>query len=105
MRKAELKQHVSIETKKALTAVEEMWAQVDKLREKIIGDTADERPVGSFTVEEYCIKYKISESTGRRHIDKFFKSGLVDRVYVRIPDTRGAIQRTSVYRFIKKPAK
>lgn len=74
------------------------WEEMDNLRETYVQPTKSE---GSFTVEDWALRYKLSKSTARRELEKLRAEGLVE--VARIPGRGGHL--TAYYRRITHATK
>lgn len=64
--------HLENSTLTALSALDGMWAQLDAVRSHL---AVVERPVDSFTIDEYVAKYDVPYESARSQLRNFVKSG------------------------------
>lgn len=74
-----------------------MWNKVESIRGRIRGECLTERPAGSFTITEYCARYRVSINTGTHQLDRLRRANLVRKSRVLLPDALGRMVMQNVY--------
>lgn len=78
----------------------ELWAAVDAVRAQSMPQS--ERPKGSFTVEEYAKRYKITPAAARAQLCRMVAGGIFERhrILGKASDDRNCVM--CVYTVVKK---
>lgn len=74
-----------------------MWKQVGDIRDRIRGACLTERPAGSFTIEEYCIRFGICINTAQHQLARMTGAGALRKARVLLPDSIGRMVMRTVY--------
>lgn len=81
----------------AISNLESMWSQVDAIRIKVIGECLHARPENSFTLSEYCQRFKVMRSTAKGQLSNLVLRGEIQVVKVLLPNSAGSFVMHNVY--------
>ncbi len=85
-------------TKEAINDFTELRDAIDAAKAAVEEALLETRPIGAFTVKEYCLRTGRSRSTVRESLDKLVENGTHERMRVNILDTLGRRTRATMYR-------
>ncbi len=85
----------------AINDLDSMWNKLSIITAEIAGKELPRRPANSFTIAEYCDKYKVCEATARNRIRGLVTKHVLKVQYVQELDTNGRLRRTAIYTFTK----
>lgn len=83
-------------TVRALEDLGDMWAALDKCRATV----ASERPANGFTLNEYCKRYRVAESTAMSRINKLVRAGGLFKTPCRLLGIDGKFRVTNVFTLV-----